>query len=174
MGDDSVDAVYHSHVLEHLDREAVPGFLADVRRVLREGGIHRVVVPDLELVARRYLNHFEACSTDQADPEGHEAYISDIIEQMVRREAHGTSQQPAMRRRIENVILGDARRRGETHQWMYDKWSLAHVLSTAGFRDVGVVGHRTSGIPGWDEIGLDRDDRSGEYKPGSLYMEAQK
>ena len=53
--DGSVDAVYHSHVLEHIDRSAVPGCLAEIRRVLRIGGVHRIVVPDLELVVRNYL-----------------------------------------------------------------------------------------------------------------------
>ena len=32
--DGSVDAVYHSHVFEHIDRADAPGFLAEVRRVL--------------------------------------------------------------------------------------------------------------------------------------------
>lgn len=52
----SVDAVYHSHVLEHIDRDAVPGFFADIARVLRPGGVHRIVVPDLERYAHEYLD----------------------------------------------------------------------------------------------------------------------
>lgn len=32
--DNSVDAVYHSHTLEHVDRDAVPAFLAEILRVL--------------------------------------------------------------------------------------------------------------------------------------------
>ena len=53
--DASVDVVYHSHLLEHLDRDVVPVFLAEVKRVLRPGGVHRIVVPDLERDAREYL-----------------------------------------------------------------------------------------------------------------------
>lgn len=51
----SVDAVYHSHVLEHIDRDAVAGFFADIWRALKPGGVHRIVVPDLERHAHEYL-----------------------------------------------------------------------------------------------------------------------
>ena len=54
--DGTFDVVYHSHVLEHLGREDAPGFLRECRRVLRAGGSIRVVVPDLEQLARRYLD----------------------------------------------------------------------------------------------------------------------
>src|SRR5438270_3912932 len=37
----SVDAIYSSHVLEHLEREAARGFLRETARVLRPGGIVR-------------------------------------------------------------------------------------------------------------------------------------
>jgi SAM-dependent methyltransferase len=54
--DDSVDVVYHSHVLEHIDRDIAPIFLRECLRVLRPGGILRVAVPDLEKYARDYLS----------------------------------------------------------------------------------------------------------------------
>jgi SAM-dependent methyltransferase len=175
--DGSVDAVYHSHVLEHLDRvghDVVPGFLAEIHRVLRPGGIHRVVVPDMAQVCREYLDHFDKCVASQTIDPGHDEYIGAIITQMVRREAYGTSLQRPLRRRVENALLGDARRRGETHQWMYDQVNLAAVLTEAGFRDPQVVDHHTSLIPRWSDIGLDRNADGTPYKPGSLYMEARK
>ena len=51
--DDTVDVVYHSHVLEHLDRDVARKFLLEVKRVLRPGGIHRIVVPDFEYICRK-------------------------------------------------------------------------------------------------------------------------
>lgn len=170
--DESVDAVYHSHLLEHIDRAHAPAFLAEVVRVLRPGGVHRVVVPDFELACRRYLEHAERCVGTSGFITDHEDHIAAIIEQMVRREASGTSQQNPLRRRVENMLLGDARRRGETHQWMYDRISLPAMLRACGFRNPTVVDEATSSIPGWRRIDLDRNGDGSEYKPGSLYVEA--
>lgn len=169
--DASCDAVYHSHVLEHLDREHVAGFLGEIRRVLRPGGMHRVVVPDLEKLARLYLADLDACVAGTADGARHDDAIAVMIEQMVRRESFGSSQRPPFARAAENALLGDARRRGETHQWMYDRVNLEHTLTRAGFRDVRVLDHLTSAIPEWDHIGLDRAEDDGEYIPDSLYVE---
>jgi SAM-dependent methyltransferase len=56
---ESVDAVYHSHVLEHLDAGNAKKFLRECRRILRPGGIIRVALPDLEGIARTYLHEIE-------------------------------------------------------------------------------------------------------------------
>jgi SAM-dependent methyltransferase len=170
--DGTVDAVYHSHVLEHLDRDIVPAFLTEVHRVLKRGGVHRVVVPDFETLCRRYLDHLTACMIIGESPDEHERYVAAIIEQMVRREASETSQQGPLRRKLENLALGDARKRGETHQWMYDRVTLPLVLERARFRDVTVVDETKSAIVGWDSVDLDRGPDGGEYKPCSLYVEA--
>ena len=52
----AVDACYSSHVLEHLRPEEARFFLDEQRRVLRSGGVLRVVVPDLEAISRIYLD----------------------------------------------------------------------------------------------------------------------
>lgn len=165
---DSVDAVYHSHVMEHIDRDAVPGFLAEIVRVLRPGGVHRIVVPDLERLARSYLASLESGHAD------HDKAVESIFLQCVRREAHGTSLQAPMRRRLENLILGGARRRGETHQWMWDRRNLCNALAAAGFVEVQQVDAGTSAIPDWQTIGLDLNLDGTLYKPESLFMEARK
>ena len=79
-----------------------------------------------------------------------------------------------MRRRVENLLLGDARKRGQTHQWMYDRLNLAQALEAAGFVQVEQVDEHTSGFPGWDELGLDVLEDGSPYMPGSLYMEGRK
>ena len=52
---ESFEVVYHSHVLEHFTKSAAVDFLKECHRVLRHGGVIRVVVPDLEAIARNYL-----------------------------------------------------------------------------------------------------------------------
>lgn len=170
--DQSVDGVYHSHLLEHLDRDVVPTFLAEIKRVLRPGGVHRVVVPDLEFEARRYLTSLGSARGGQATAAEHEESISLMIEQMVRREPWGTSQRTGFRRWAENVLLGDARKRGETHQWMWDRVSLPAALSDAGFHNAQVVAFNASALDDWPKYLLDQNGAGEEYRPGSLYVEA--
>ncbi len=172
--DDSADAVYHSHVLEHIDREAVSGFLAEIHRVLKPGGVHRIVVPDLEMQARSYLETLEKSLANGADTQDHEESVHVLIEQMVRREAWGTSQRTGARRWLENRLLGDARSRGETHQWMWDRVTLPAELVRAGFRNPQIMTNTESRIPDWRGYGLDEVEGGAEYKPGSLYVEAIK
>lgn len=57
--DNSCEVVYHSHVLEHFPRLVALNFIRECYRVLKPGGIIRVVVPDLESIARHYLSELE-------------------------------------------------------------------------------------------------------------------
>jgi len=170
----SVDAVYHSHLLEHLDREVAPRFLEECWRVLQPGGVLRIVVPDLESACRSYLTNLKRSLTDPAAAACHDAFLVPILEQSVRRMGAGTSQQTPLRRFIEWMVVGDARRRGETHQWMYDRVNLGELLRACGFPEPLLQNHRSSQIPGWGRLGLDLDETGGEYKPGSLYIEGVK
>ena len=172
--DSTVDAVYHSHLLEHIDHHLAESFLLEVKRVLKPNGIQRIVVPDFEEAARLYLEHVAVCESNGAEVDRHDSYIATLIEQSVRRECAVTSQQPPVRRFFENVILGDARHRGETHQWMYDRFNLTALLTRLGFRHPQVEQFNTSRIPRWNEYGLDQNQAGGEYKPESLYLEVLK
>jgi predicted SAM-dependent methyltransferase len=49
--DNSIDAVYSSHNLEHIYNYEVPLALAEFRRVLKSGGFVMVVVPDMQTAA---------------------------------------------------------------------------------------------------------------------------
>jgi SAM-dependent methyltransferase len=173
--DASVDVVYHSHVLEHIDREISRGFIKECARVLRPGGLIRVVVPDFERYCRHYLAHIDLCENgDQHVIDIHDSLLEPMLTQSVRREADGTSRQPPLRRFVENLLLGDARRRGETHQWMYDRFNLAALLKACGFAEVCVRKFDQSAIDNWQTYGLDMDESGHEYKPESLYVEANK
>jgi predicted SAM-dependent methyltransferase len=167
--DASVDVVYHSHLLEHIDREVAPRFQLEVLRVLRPGGLQRIVVPDLEQLCRNLILDLERGD----DGKRHDELIAELLEQSVRREARGTSQKGPARRMIENIVLGDARKRGETHQWMYDASNLAALLEESNFTNISVRSFDESQIPDWQKYGLDANLDGSPYKPGSLYVEAE-
>lgn len=172
--DASVDVVYHSHVLEHLDRDVAQAFIRECARVLKADGLIRVVVPDFERYCRSYLAHVEFCEKEDAGRVEHDRLLEPLLLMSVRREAHGTSQQLPLRRFVENLLLGDARKRGETHQWMYDRFNLAALLQSGGFVDPRVCDFANSSIADWHSLGLDMDETGREYKPESLYMEARR
>ena len=172
--DGSVDAVYHSHFLEHLDPPVARRFVREVHRVLKPGGVQRIVVPDLERLCTEYLAHLRACVTEPARSADHDCYVGAMIEQMVRREAFATREQSPLRRAFERLVVGDARGRGETHQWMYDRINLANLLRAEGYRDVRVERFDSSRIDNWNLLGLDRNEAGLEYKNESLYVEGVK
>ncbi len=163
-----MDAVYHSYTLEHIERSTVPKCFAEILRVLKPDGIHRIVGPDLELIIRDYLADLDAEGAE------HDRTIAPIIEQAVRREAHGTSLQSPIRRRVENIVFGDARQRSETHQWLWDRLNLRQASERTGFVEVQHLDAHTSTISNWNKIGLDLNLDGSIYKPGSLFMEAKK
>lgn len=52
----SVDFIYHSHMLEHLNEEDGKNLIRECFRVLKPHGVLRVVVPDLETICKEFLN----------------------------------------------------------------------------------------------------------------------
>jgi len=56
FADDSLDAFYTSHTLEHLVRSECEDLLCRVRGWLKPGGVLRVVLPDLKRLACSYVS----------------------------------------------------------------------------------------------------------------------
>lgn len=54
---ESCDGVYCSHVLEHLSLEGFRAALGNTHKMLRPGGIFRLVLPDLEYYVKEYLGN---------------------------------------------------------------------------------------------------------------------
>ncbi len=89
--DDSFDFIYHSHVLEHLTNFDGERLMIECRRVLRPGGVLRVVVPDLETIATLYLEKLRRADI------GKEVSVADyqwmkleLLDQMVRDKSGGS------------------------------------------------------------------------------------
>jgi hypothetical protein len=89
--DASVDGLYASHILEHLDMREGRRVLRECRRVLKPGGILRIVVPDLENLCRYYLDRLTA-ATENPTAENTLAYdfaYLQLLDQHVRRHSGG-------------------------------------------------------------------------------------
>jgi SAM-dependent methyltransferase len=140
--DSSVEVVYSSHMIEHLDRREAEAFLCEVRRVLRPGGIVRLAAPDLELLVASY---------------GIKGDADDFITR-----THMCQERPRkVASRVRLALLGPRH-----HLWMYDGKSLARLLSNAGFADARVLPAGHTNIV--DPRGLDLAERADE----SVYVEA--
>jgi len=83
------DAVYHSHVLEHLTPGAGRALLAECWRVLRPGGVVRVVVPDLEQIASLYLQKHQQAWDGDGKPSDYQWMKLELLDQMVRSQSGG-------------------------------------------------------------------------------------
>jgi SAM-dependent methyltransferase len=89
--DGEFDAVYHSDVLEHLNKRHAPVFVGECRRVLKPGGVLRVATPDLEAICRAYLDILEHVST-AGDIEARGRYdwvVTELLDQMTRHKPGG-------------------------------------------------------------------------------------
>lgn len=84
------DGAYCSHVLEHLEPEAGHGLLSEMARVLKPNGVVRIVVPDLEGLAKTYLSTLEAaCSGERGAEERYDWMLLELLDQAVRRRSGG-------------------------------------------------------------------------------------
>lgn len=86
----SIDVCYSSHFLEHLSQAEAAQVLHHCFRALRQGGIIRLVVPDLEAVVNAYLDSLR--QVDFANPtslDKHEWMTIELIDQMIRTQTGG-------------------------------------------------------------------------------------
>jgi predicted SAM-dependent methyltransferase len=130
--DASVSYIYSSHTFEHFTYEESVAVSRECFRVLRPGGIIRVVVPDLEIIVRQYL-------ADSTDPKASHHFIERLL----------------LTSGIRDVLHP-----GAHHRQMFDCKSLSHMLKEAGFFSPEVSGFRNSRIPDIQDIEL--ESRRGE------------
>lgn len=90
FADGSFDAVYHSHVLEHLKPDQGVRLLGECYRVLAPGGVLRIVVPDLETIALLYLQkHEQAWSGNEDAAVDYNWMKMELLDQLVRDQSGG-------------------------------------------------------------------------------------
>ena len=112
---ESCEAIYASHVLEHLSLRDFRAALVNTYRLLIKGGLFRLVVPDLEILARRYV--------ESDDPAAANSFMEAT--------SLGVSERQRGLRGLATTWLGNS-----SHLWMWDLQSMRQELLTAGFTDI--------------------------------------
>ena len=111
----SCQAVYCSHVLEHLALSEFRLALRNSHTYLHVGGIFRFVIPDLRRITSEYLS--------STNPEA--AFL------FMKYSGLGVDGRPRGFRKIGAAIYGH-----QEHLWMWDYESIQEELSNAGFSDI--------------------------------------
>lgn len=88
--DNSIDVVYHSHVLEHFTKDDGHKFIKECFRVLKGDGIIRIAVPDLETIVKEYLKNLQQAMTGDYMAKHNYNWIKlELFDQMVRNVSGG-------------------------------------------------------------------------------------
>ncbi len=103
--DSSVSCIYSSHVFPAFTYEESLAVARECFRVLRPGGVLRIVVPDLGILVRDYL-------ADTADPMASHRFVSRLL----------------LAASVRDIV-----HHGSHHKQMFDARSLVHMLQGAGF-----------------------------------------
>lgn len=123
FSDASFDVVYHSHVLEHLSKAEAESLIKECYRVLHPQGILRVVVPDLQEIARMYLHSLEQVNHGLLEyADNYDWILLEMYDQTVRNHSGGeminflsrpnlSNQEFVIKRcgvEIKNIIMAEA------------------------------------------------------------------
>jgi len=142
--DESVDILYSSHMLEHLDRNEADRFLKEAFRIIRPCGIIRIAVPDIRIKVEKYIESNDA-----------DAFIESTLLCVPRPRSFA--------QRLRLLLVGNRH-----HQWMYDGNSLSCLLQKHGFVRAEVIPSGQTKICDHGTLDL------GERASGSVYVEAEK
>ena len=84
-GSETTDACYSSHVLEHARLYEAKFLIQDCFRVLKTGGIIRIVVPDLETIVREYLHCLDQVRQgDRTSEANYDWMVLELLDQVAR------------------------------------------------------------------------------------------
>ena len=132
--DGSCDGMYSCHVLEHLSFEDGKKALANTYKLLKVGGVFRIVVPDLAFEARQYIQKLEAGDAGAGNFFMHDSLM-------------GRPNRPKTLKHILSDIWGSW-----YHLWMWDSASLTQALRQAGFSQVRLCAMGDAANPVFAEV----------------------
>lgn len=143
--DNSFDACYSSHVVEHVFRDEALALLKEMRRVLKPGGVCRTLVPDLRSIVEEYMQQRKLgtwFTEEQAAAGDDPARIF-----MVRMHTYMEYPPRGLRQKF-YTGFGNF----QLHKWMYDGPSMVKLMTEAGFTNCQEKGLHDSAIPYIDKV----------------------
>lgn len=140
----SVDAVYSSHMLEHIYLDQAERLVGEFYRVLRPDGICRLALPDGAAIARRFLDEL-----DRSVPDASRHYNQ-------RLGSHPLTEP----KRTERYLSGFT---GSLHRWQPTVPLVESMLRAGGFRKVERRTFRVGSCPDLERI---------ETREESFFLEA--
>ena len=160
----SVDAIYASHVFEHVSIYRLPRVLADCHRVLTPGGTIRIVVPDVATSIAQYVAGnerfplFERRRARAIETYGERYTIFECLKE------------DFLSRTSQRELLGEQL----AHQNAWDFESMRAALTRAGFAPGAVrqSAFRRSGSARFAFEGTYPSEANEDYR--SMYVEATK
>ena len=124
--DKSVNYIYCSNVLEHLQPRETIKVVTECHRVLKKGGILRVVIPDLDILIKKYKDP-DIFNNEYwgYEKKKYRSFKEKVMERFIR-----------------------------PHQWMFNKKSFKNILVEAGFVKIKFYGIRKGKCPDLDKLDL--------------------
>src|SRR5262245_57261026 len=91
FADETFDAAYALHIVEHLTPAEAASLVNDLYRVLKPGGILRISTPDLEDICRSYLQQLDECRTSRSNLNmvRYRWAVLEVLDQLVRERSGG-------------------------------------------------------------------------------------
>jgi predicted SAM-dependent methyltransferase len=132
-------AVYASHLLENLSAVQAMRLLQECFRVLEGGGVIRLMVPDLENLARQYVAALDE-DTGTNDFPIWQTPADRFLSQTLLRSR--TAPSGTLIYQLYKLAM-----EFDSHKWMYDKVSLTNLVRAAGFAEVEIAERQVSRIP---------------------------
>ena len=128
---ESCQAVYCSHVLEHLALDELRVALRNTFQYLAPGGTFRMVLPDLKQHVREYL------ASD--DPQAAHRFMQNT--------RLGEEHRPRGLQAFLRQLFGNS-----AHRWMWDFPSLTYELERAGFSSIRRAEYGDASDPRFDDV----------------------
>jgi predicted SAM-dependent methyltransferase len=145
LKDNSVDNYYCSHTLEHVKPENVLYALQEMKRTLKPGGKLRIIVPDIRIGIKKYMEN---------NIKGSKPYRPDHFPK--------TSLGCLMA-----WFYTDKLKHANGHEMVFDKETLYYYLEQAGFTKITLLGYTKHSL-------AFQDKDFEKYAGWSIYVEVEK